>query len=90
MTQTLSNVLKGSRVRIAEPCLIAEPPVPDLAGGSDPSAAAGVTARLLQQAGGEAIVEIVCTCGSVIHLRCTLAAPAGGDQPHPPDENKET
>ena len=78
MTQAMSGVLKGSRIRQTPPKPLGPAGFP--AGGGQDS---GAAARIIEQAGGQAVVEIVCDCGKVIHLRCTYDAPAapGGVNP---------
>jgi hypothetical protein len=68
MTQAGSSVLKGSQVRLAGPQKI---------GQAATCAPDGATARIVEQSGGRAVVEIVCDCGRTIRLHCTYADPAG-------------
>ena len=72
MTQTASGVLKGSQVRLAGRQRI---------GDSAPQAA---EARIVEQAPGRAVIEVLCPCGNTIHLECTCGpepAPAGEQPP---------
>jgi hypothetical protein len=62
MSQTMTGVLKGSQVRLA-----GRRP----AGGA---ACQGVTARIVEQSADQAVIEVLCTCGNVIRLRCACAA----------------
>ena len=76
MDRTLSGVVKASQVRLAEPRQIGQS-APGEPAGRRP----GATAKIVQQAPGEAVIEIACDCGQAIRLRCTfdLDAPGGDD-----------
>ena len=71
MTEAVSGIVKSSRVRLAEPREIS---------GSIPGQRTGpraATARIIEQkATGIVVVEVTCTCGSVIHLHCDCAGAA--------------
>jgi len=73
MDQRPCGVLKGPHVRLAGAATIGPSAGAAVAGGG-----ARVSARIVDQQPGLAVVEIVCDCGARIHLQCTYAeAPAG-------------
>lgn len=68
------RVLKKDMVKPGEPrrlddCAAAEDSVPG-----------GPRARIVEQAGGSAVVEVICTCGRSIHLKCKYAHAGEADQ----------
>ena len=80
MDQRTCGVLKGRNVRLAGSARVG------LAGGPGGLAAAAgnsrLSARIIEQRPGQAVVEIVCDCGQTIQLQCTYdAAPGAGDVP---------
>jgi hypothetical protein len=64
----MSAVVKKSEVRLTQEL-------------SSPSAAcsvaAGAQARIVAEGPTEALIEVACTCGRKIRVRCTYARPAG-------------
>ena len=74
MSQTMTGVLKGSQVRLAGPRPAGQAAA---AGGGSAGGAGcqGVTARIVEQSADQAVVEVLCTCGNVIRLRCACGAP---------------
>jgi hypothetical protein len=73
MSQTMTGVLKGSQVRLTGRRPVGEPAAASGAAGA--AACQGVTARIVEQSADQAVVEVLCTCGNVIRLRCACAAP---------------
>lgn len=74
MPQVVSGVVKGARVRLAEPRKLNGLP-PEQAGRRLPP----VTARIVEQTSDRAVVEVVCACGTVIHLCCDHEGPPAAD-----------
>ncbi|HUS92495.1 MAG TPA: hypothetical protein VM695_11630 [Phycisphaerae bacterium] len=75
MSQTVRGVLKRTHVRLAGPKAIGAPA---------PATAPDVSARVVRRGPGDAVVEVTCACGTVIHLRCLYDAGAPG-QPLAPE-----
>ena len=75
MPQAVSGVVKGARVRLAEPKRLNGLP-------TGPAARClPVTARIIDQTADQAVVEVVCVCGAVIHLSCRHEdGPTAGDE----------
>jgi hypothetical protein len=67
----MTGVLKGSQVRLAGP----RPAGEVAAAAAAKAGCQGVTARIVEQSADQAVVEVLCTCGNVIRLRCACAAP---------------
>ncbi|HUT02205.1 MAG TPA: hypothetical protein VM031_07110 [Phycisphaerae bacterium] len=77
MAPAVTGVLKGSRIRLAEPRKL-DGPVSQIPPERHPP----VTARIIEQAANGAVVEVTCACGAVIHLRCdTEGGPAAANEP---------
>jgi hypothetical protein len=73
MSQAITGILKGSQVRLAGRRPAGEPAT--ASGHAGGAACQGVTARIVEQSADQAVVEVLCTCGNVIRLRCACAAP---------------
>ena len=82
------GVLKKGMIKIAEPRLIGDCAV---AGGS---VSDGPRARIVEQDESSTVIEVICTCGKSIYLKCDYAHAGeteGGDPATPDrqDEGKE-
>jgi len=64
MPQAVSGVVKGARVRLAEPKRL------DGAAKAGGPRSQAATARIIEQTAGQTVVEVVCACGAVLHLCC--------------------
>ena len=64
MQQAVGTVLKKSQVRIGAAVNISQP-----LGG--PGQCSGPSAQIVRQVGDETIVEITCSCGNKINVRCS-------------------
>lgn len=76
MQPALSGILKSSQIKWSDPRRIGPPEPAPAQDGTD--LAPSASARIIQQACGEALVEVVCPCGNVIHIQCTYAEPSAG------------
>jgi hypothetical protein len=69
-------VLKKHEVRLADPCQIG-----DGAADATPTALAAASARIVAQDDAGANVEVTCSCGKKVQLRCLFAASAAQTAP---------
>lgn len=72
-------VLKKDTLKPAEPYRV------DGGAARDDPAPSGPTARIVRSTDRGAVVEVVCTCGKKMHVRCVYAGPAAGPEPPPAD-----
>ena len=64
------NVVKKAKTKPSEPCFLGDSPrMAPAAQEPQPQA------RIIEQDGAQAIVEISCTCGKIILLNCLCAPP---------------
>ena len=66
------GILKNDSFRVGEPCPLGQTTTQGAAVAAPASQqdADGPVARVIEQAPTHAIVEIVCTCGKAIQMRC--------------------
>ena len=72
-----NRILKKNVVKMAGTCRLELP-------GEQGSSFGEATARIIEQEGGIAVVEVTCACGNRIRLRCSSGDLVGQDVPMAP------
>ena len=78
MEQPLAGVIKKAALKQAAPRRISGEPAGTAPAPASTPPAAGkpVTARVIQQDGTHAVIEVICSCGQRIQLQCDYAQQA--------------